>query len=114
MPRVERPARPAPLPEAVMAVIDTASIHVRPDTGDDAGADTAIVQLPGWSGFKFSPEAAANVAARAWPELSEIAVGQAVRRLAGLVAARRRQHAQDRAAMQRGLDADTRPWMARY
>lgn len=109
--RKSDPAPPpalVPLPEVVRDVIDSASVVFRAGTGENAGEDHAIVQIPGFTGFKFSSEGAAKVIARSWPELEEHAVSQAVRRLGQLVAARRRQHAQG------ATTPDTRPWINRY
>lgn len=108
--------RHAPLPDAVIAVLDSASVLFRPDTGEGALADQAIVQLPnGTGGFRFSPEAAAKVIGRSWPELDELAVSQAARRLGGIVAARRRQHAADATARADALSGRmSGPWINRY
>jgi len=112
----DRPARPEPLPDAVIAVLDSASVLFRPDTGEGAHADQAILQLPnGTGGFRFSPEAAAKVIGRSWPELDDVAVSQAARRLGGIVAARRRQHAADAAARADALSGGmSGPWINRY
>lgn len=112
----DRPARPEPLPDAVIAVLDSASVLFRPDTGEGALADHAIVQLPnGTGGFRFSPKAAVKVIARSWPELGEVAVSQAARRLGGIVAARRRQHAAAATARVDALSGRmSGPWITRY
>lgn len=113
----DTPAKPAPLPETVRDVIDTASVMFRADTGENAGLDRAIVQLPGFTGFVFSGETASKVIARAWPELNERQVAQALRRLGQVVSARRAQHVQSAAHRQAVLDGtapDTRPYMTRY
>lgn len=112
------PARPAPLPDVVTAVLDAASVLFRPDTGNDARSDHAIVQLPNGSvGWRFSPEAAAKVVAHSWPDLDEYAVAQAARRLGGLVATRRKQQERDaafRAAVCNGSSPHARPYLHRY
>ena len=116
-PAPDTSAKPAPLPEAVRDVIDTASVMFRAGTGENAGHDRAIVQLPGFTGFVFSGEAASKIVARAWPELDERHVSQAVRRLGQVVTARRAQHAQSAVQRQAVLDGtapDTRPYMTRY
>jgi len=112
----DRPAQPEPLPDAVIDVLDSASVLFRQDTGEGAHADQAIVQLPnGTGGFRFSPEAAAKVIGRCWPELGDVAVSQAARRLGGIVSARRRQHAADAAARADALSGRmSGPWLHRY
>lgn len=110
-------AKPAPLPEAVRDVIDSASVMFRERTGEDAGTDRAIVQLPGFTGFVFSGEAAGNIIARAWPELDARQKAQAVRRLGQAVTARRAQHkraAAERQAVIDGTAPDNRPFLHRY
>lgn len=106
-----------PLPELVRDALDTASVIFRASTGDDAKTDRAIVQLSGFTGFMWSPEAAARVIGRAWPELDDGQTQQAVRRLGQTVTTRRAQHARGAAQRQAVLDgtaSDSRPWKDRF
>lgn len=110
------PTAPAALADGIRDAIDCASVLFRPATGDSANDDNVIVQLPGSTGFAYSIEAAAKVIGRHYPEMSELQVGQAVRRLNQLVATRRALHVKatsDRAAALDGT-IDTRPYMTRY
>jgi len=109
--------KPAPLPETVRDVIDSASVVFRHGTGANAGTDRAIVQIPGFNGFIYSTEAASKIIARAWPELDARQLAQAVRRLGQTVTTRRGQHRHDaaaRLAVTEGTAPDTRPYLHRY
>lgn len=116
-PAPEPAAKLQPLPELVRDALDNASVMFRAGTGDDAKTDRAIVQLPGFTGFIWSPEAAAKVIGRAWPELDDCQTRRAVRRLGQTVTTRLAQHTQGAANRQAVLDGtapDCRPWMSRY
>lgn len=110
-----RRSKPEPLPGVVIAVLDAATIIQRQSAADEAAR--AVVMLPGSSAFKYSPEGAAKVITATWPELDESQVGQAVKRLGGLVSARLAQARRDDAARQaihRGDGPDHRPYLHRY
>lgn len=95
-------------------VLDSSFIMFRSGTGDDVWTDRAIVNLPGRGAWIYSHEAAARTVSTAFPELSETAIGHAVKRLDGLVASRRRQHADAMAAIFDGFGRDNRSWRDRW
>lgn len=73
--------------------------------------------LPGAAGFVYSPVAARTAIVRAWPELAETAIAQAVARLGRLVSGRHAKAVREevaRMAICHGDAPDTRPYLHRY
>ncbi|MBZ6381124.1 hypothetical protein [Sphingomonas sanguinis] len=106
-----RAADPQALPDAILEALDCAFVLIRPETGDTARQDHVVVQIPGGAGFRFTAANAACAIAKTWPELDEVQVSDAAKRLSRLVAVRQAAHA--RAAALDGT-ANARPYLTRF